>query len=1509
MCKFKQNLSQKPYFPHFLSAIQHFFIILHLLKKFGHIINTTVLVLAGLYLLIATMANIPMVQLFIGNKLASAIATKLSTEIHIGKVNIGFFNRIIIDDVSILDQRGKHLLRASRMSAKINFLELAQGNIAITSAQLFGLDANLYKAGATKKSNFQFIIDSLQSKDKKTKKAFNIAINSLIIRHGKISWNQLDATPKKAFDTKHIELSNISSHIIINVLNDDSLKVTVKKISFKEASGININSLSMNAEANKKKYAISNLRLALQHSQINIPHISGNLSGLNNFKANITESHIQLSDLSPLIPQMADIKSKAVFKSTISGAHKCLKINSIKIFIPQEDKPSLFHPSCISLNANGLIDFNKPFISWKANVSQLTINSEGLKLLTGKAHDVFSQLNSLNFSGIIGGYSKVINLNGKIISDAGNTMVRIHKDGDEIKAKFQTPSFNIGQILNNKSLGHLSTNVSCKGNIKRKCVSAKGFIERIDYNRYTYQNIALDGELIAGIIKGKLNVSDPNIKAEIYGAANLRPNIKSAKINANIKSFSPSKLLMFSGRLAEATYTGNLIADVTGNDINNASGHLALRHFTMKSKDIDYTLDSLRIQAGSSQLGHYIGIQSDFGKAIIYGRFNYANLPQAIKNVIVNKLPSITNLVPFEYKPINDDFSITANINKSDWAKAFLGVPLEIRAPLSISATMGDNGKSLNATISSNDIIYSNHHLKKIKALVKTIGNNLQADVSLSNVRNKSVETDLNLSALVGKDKLRATLAVDNNATKDRLKGSITSFISFHKDNNGKTLAELNVQKSNFCIGDTVFEIHPSTVTYSKNRLAINSLSVTSGNQSLLLNGVASRNSNDSLTAILHNINVSYILDLVNFHSVEFSGAASGTAHVTQLFSKPTANAQLKVDDFRLIDGRLGTLNAHINWNEKESQIDIDAVANDTIAGEKTRPRYTFVKGYVSPKRNYIDLGIKLHDTRAELLKSLCSSFLKDVDIKGNGDLRLWGDLKKINLTGNVVANGALTVSPLGTRYTIPKALLSFTEKEIQFANDTVYDTNGNFGIVQGAIHHQNLGRMTYDINVEANNLLAFNFDGKDGSTFYGKVFGSGNASIKGRSGAVDIDVNMKPEANSEIVYDISSPESIGSQDFIQWVTRDSANISHGINNHQKISPTPSADNYNLSKKAIQPTLPLEISTDIRLNFLIDAHPNATLKLITDHTSGDYITLNGSGALRATYFNKSGVDIWGTYVIDHGIYKLTIQNIIKKEFEFTQGGTIVFGGNPYNAILNLKAQYPIASASLSDLQVGRSFSSNNVRVNCLMGITGTPASPKVDFNLDFPTLNQDQQLMISSVINGEEEMNQQVLYLLAVGRFYSRGNNNAGSQGYNQTSLAMQSILSGELSQQINRILGSVVKNNDWNFGANISTGDEGWNNAEYEGLLSGHLFNNRLLIDGQFGYRDNANATQSFIGDFDVRYLIVPNGNFSVHVYNKTNDRYFTRNSLNTQGIGFILKKDFSSLRDLFRWGKRKKE
>jgi hypothetical protein len=321
-----------------------------------------------------------------------------------------------------------------------------------------------------------------------------------------------------------------------------------------------------------------------------------------------------------------------------------------------------------------------------------------------------------------------------------------------------------------------------------------------------------------------------------------------------------------------------------------------------------------------------------------------------------------------------------------------------------------------------------------------------------------------------------------------------------------------------------------------------------------------------------------------------------------------------------------------------------------------------------------------------------------------------------------------------------------------------------------------------------------------------------------------------------------------------------------------------------------------------------------------DERTNDYITLQGSGDLQTSFYNKGGFNLFGTYRISEGTYGLTIQNIIKKNFVFKDGGTVIFGGDPLDARLDMQAQHTVNGVSLSDLNVGKSFS-NTVRVNCLMNISGQPRAPIIDFDLKIPNVSSDEEQMLRSIINSEEEMNQQVIYLLAVGRFYPQGANNASDEetaGKSKTSLAMQSLLSGTISSQLNDVLNRVIKSNNWTFGANISTGDEGWNNAEYEGIVNGRLLNNRLLINGQFGYRDGTTATSStkavsatpsFIGDFDIRYLLLPNGNLAFKVYNQTNDRYFTKSSLNTQGIGIIMQKDFNGLADLLSTKKKKEK
>ncbi len=204
-----------------------------------------------------------------------------------------------------------------------------------------------------------------------------------------------------------------------------------------------------------------------------------------------------------------------------------------------------------------------------------------------------------------------------------------------------------------------------------------------------------------------------------------------------------------------------------------------------------------------------------------------------------------------------------------------------------------------------------------------------------------------------------------------------------------------------------------------------------------------------------------------------------------------------------------------------------------------------------------------------------------------------------------------------------------------------------------------------------------------------------------------------------------------------------------------------------------------------------------------------------------------------------------------------------------------------------------------------MNIGGHPDAPSVTFDFELPNASEEEKQMVRSMLSTEEERNMQVIYLLGIGRFFSF--NNAYNASSTQSEMAMNSLVSSTLSSQFNRVLSNAIGSSNWNFGTNLRTGEMGWNNMDVEGMLSGRMLNNRLLVNGNFGYRERLYNTSNFIGDFDVQYLLTPSGSISLKAYNKSNDRYFIQSSLLTQGIGIQLKKDFRRFVDIFRSNKRK--
>ena len=1412
------------------------------MRVLKHIVNWIVWTVLGLYATLMITINTPWAQEQLGNKVAEVVGEKLGTKVKVGRVDLGFLNRLILDDVVIYDQHNKQMVNVARMTAKIDLTPLALGKIVISSAQIFGAQLQLYKPDKDSPANYQFVLDSLASKDTTRQTPLDLRINSFIMRHSAVTYDQWDEAPTpERFNPYHVHVTGISTHIILKALKEDSLNINVKRLTCVEQSGLNLQRLSFRLVADNHSANLQQFQLQLPSTDIRMDSViatydAEHLRESLRLQGAIDLSRVTPSDFRSLLPKLKNYQHTIGLAADFTYQHGKLDVGQLQAISDKGD---------ISFEANGYYQHpEQGNDTWQLQVENLAVASETLDFLSKNIiplPDMVLRVGDIRLKGsFLSDAQGTLHTQADIQTDLGHADAELRlREDKQFAGNVRTNGVDIGRLMNNDKIGSVALDVEMSGTIDKQ-IAAKGNIAKIEYDGTTYSNIDLDATYATNQLTGWLQIADPKLSAR-----------------------------------AEL--------DLKATTVNDAVGVVSLHGLSLPEKD--YHLEYLRVESGYDEGRHFVTLNSDFAHANLSGEFDYTTLAQSVANAIGARLPTLPGLPP--YRQSNNNFSLKMAMGKADWLQKLLGISLDLQQPVQLEAIVNDRDKYITIDLDAPDFTFNGSRYQNGIVHITSPSDSLFLNAAISTLHNEGKRYDIKANGNAADNNLSLALTWNNNNGNKPLSGTLNLSSHLYMNIDNKPEAQVSILPSDIVIDNSTWQVEPSDILYSTDRMLIDHFSVHNGQQYIMVDGTASKQKSDSVHVNLRGVEVGYILDLVAFDAVTFAGKAYGHACLTSVLDNPDAYADLTVNDFKFQEGRMGTLTAHVDWNKQQEQIDISATANDGLEA------MTFINGYVSPQREYIDLGISAHGTYLDFMHSFTESFISDITGHGTGDLRLAGPLSAINLTGGLHIDGQATITPLNTTYTLRDDTITLVYNEILIDSLRFYDKHDNVAFLTGAIHHDDLTNLSLDLHVDTDRLLSYDFHDFGDQSFYGTVFADGDVDISMRGDDVHIDCNVTPLTGSTFVDNAAQNDAISNQEFITWRTH----------------PQPSTLNTPLGSAASLREEPLTLntqpsSTNIYMTFLINATPEGTLRLLMDAQTGDYITLNGTGTLQASYYNKGTFEMQGTYTVDHGTYDVTIQNIINKKFQFQPGGTIVFGGDPYAATLNLQALYTVNGVSLSDLQLGNSFSSNTVRVNCLMNIGGQPLAPQVTFDLDMPTVNADEKQMVRSLLSSQQEMNQQVLYLLGIGRFYSLGQNNANQQPGqpDQTSLAMQSFLSGTLSTQINNVLNQVIGNDSWNFGANISTGTEGWNNAEYEGTVAGRMLDNRLLINGQFGYRDNATqATPSFIGDFDIRYLLLPNGNLALKVYNQTNDRYFTRSSLNTQGVGIIMKKDFNGLRDLF--------
>ena len=1054
--------------------------------------------------------------------------------------------------------------------------------------------------------------------------------------------------------------------------------------------------------------------------------------------------------------------------------------------------------------------------------------------------------------------------------------------------KIISPELQLGTLLNQeKTLGSTRFDIELQG-FKYHDGKAesyiKGVISSFTYKQYEYRNIMLDGQYTPGGFNGKLSLDDSNANIEINGHVATRQAVPDFNLKAVVRNFRPNDLNL-TDQYKDTDMSLNLTADFSGHSIDDMQGKISIDSVLVNApeKDQCYFLKNLSIFAGnvSNSQEKQIEIRSPFLNGFVKGNYSYRTLPASILKTLQRYIPSLLVLNK-ELPETNNDFQFNFQLEDTELFSKVFKIPVELYMPATLNGYFDDNRTRLQIRGYLPAFVYNDSYFESGTLLCNNTSDELQCQVRINKRLQKGAMINLAVNSRVSDDKLKTTIHWGNNVPST-FSGMVEAITSFHKSEESNRLSTMiDLRPSKIILNDTIWKIHPSQITIDKNLIEIDNFLFEHQNQYVRANGRIGKETTDSCLVDLSNIDLQYVMDIIQFHAVKFNGLVTGRVHLHNVLNNPVMYTRLNVKDFSLNDALLGQGDIRGEWDNELGGVRLhaDIKENDHY--------FTNVTGYVSPKEKGLNLNIQAGGTNLSFLQPFVENIFTNMQGRVFGRVRLYGPFSGLDLEGCAQADASMKVNILNTSFTAHADSFRISSGHFAFDNIQVTDPEGHTGLVNGALRHTKLKNLMYDFRFNTNNMLVYHTEKETPEfPFYGKIYTTGEVLLRGGNNTLTVDGTLRTDPQTKFTYVTATAAEATNTQFIKFVDktprRQQENIQTELYHH-----------LNKTDNKEEEDTP----TDTHINLQIEATPAATMRIVMDPIARDNISANGTGNLRINYYNKGDFQIFGNYNIEEGIYKMSMQNVIHKDFILQSGGTVSFNGNPREANLDVQAVYTVNSASLNDLVADASNTKGTVKVNCLLNLRGNLTAPTLKFDLDLPTVSDEDRELVRSLTSTEEQMNTQIIYLLSIGKFYTFDYANNANQSDATSSLAFST-----LSGQLNNMLSQVIDSQNWNVGTNLSTGDKGWTDVEAEAILSGRLLNNRLIINGNFGYRDNPMRNTNFVGDFEAMWLLTKNGDFRLKGYNQTNDRYFTKSTLTTQGIGLMYKKDFTNWRELFDW------
>ena len=1441
------------------------------------------------------------VQNAVAQLVTQELSRGLDAEVSIGRIEYSFPVRVRIHNICVHDQQGDTLAYIQQMYARFRPLALADQEIRFSRVDVRGVRGHIYTL-PDGEYNFAFLARAFRSDKESAPFEALLSIRDIHVEDVQLRWEDMT-------------LSLISSDLDLNYFTRDSIDGQIRHLQaalMRNGEMLAIQDFEAHLQKTDSLLSLPTLRLRMPRSEVDASGVRITLPGgpitrhgaMHNTYVDMTirTGRIQPSDLALVAPALKRLDGRVSLTGRIHGAvdsiaasdlhlsyndHSIVRGNISAVGLPDLDAARL-HVHCedIHLSAALLHEF---LDDWHNAQTQLPA--------------VVQRLQDVHFRGDADGRIRDCRLNGTFTTSLGSMGVNGHFAADsafralQYNARFTAQQFRLGELLGTTEVGNLSGDIQADGTYIDHQVDTRmtADISQLTLHGYTYQNIHVDGHYCPKLFDGLLTMDDPNARLRFDGRVDMTGQYPDIDCAMQIRHLDLAALHI-SEKVPDLKMGARMQMCLRGSDVNHMAATMTLDSLHLYDASRHLHMHHLALDARADGAQKAIHLKSDYANADLEGQFYYEDLNAIMQRAAKRLLP------PAMLAHVAPKGGWTTRVPKG---KQQLRLELTADRLSDLLAMFGLNiplGQSQQIQLTMNDAagLYSLSAYQDYMAIGK--GKALQyAHLDMDNL---SGQTQLKASgaAMGYMGELQMALQ-ENDLSSDLTLYSVNPLAplqigDLHLDTRFRTTRDkpqidMHLSPSELTLADSTFRFDDILVSYVAADRAwhIDQLHAytASGAQQLDIRGIVSRNLSDSMVVELHGINAGYLMPLVvEEKSFKMGGIVDGRATVYAVLDRPMVNAGVHIEDYAMGDEVIGDAEGSISFDPSRRLLEFRAEVADTIR-ERAK-----VFGAVNLSNSHWEVNIYPTHIPLAFIGYWTKAFMPEIGGYGTGYVKVFGwKGATYVLTRAKAEDGTIRVPFTGCRYHINDTIY-MDSSAIRFPKMILTDDLGNPIEFEGIVRHDQFRNFSFHLNAKPHKAMVLDLPFEPGETVQGRVFAEGEARIDGNDDLITINADASTSKNSQFRLSLGGASSESETNFVHFV--DSLRIRLPERPMPTLNDTTEVDSAVLARiDSIRQRHPMaETSTRIKLGLNIETTPMLNFQLMLDERTGDMIQARGDGALRLTY--DSHLDeytLMGTYTAQSGSLGFTLGNVIRRNFSIANGSTIVWNGDPANPDLDVTAKYHV-TANLRDL-FGEEISSvgvtrSSVPVNTCLHMTGRLNNPMLQFGIELPMSEEGIQNQVQAIINTEEMLMRQVVYLLVFGRFYTPDYMMTSSgYGLNET----YSILSSTITGQINSWLGKLT--DIFTMGIQVRAEGEGATaSQEYEAQFQLQPVD-RLVINGNVGYRYNDISNRPFFGDLDAEVMLTDDGQLRLKAYTHTVDKYSLRQANTIQGIGFLWRYNFN--------------